>query len=210
MDGRSEIFQCFLVVEVLLRRIRRHDRLQIARRAAVDAAHHAEVAQETEMRATALAKTAAERAEADLKDKEAAAAAAATARSQLQRYDIAAAQADADAAHRARRLAIAQTSEASPADNGQAEATTMPTAHGNAAAPAPATLEAAAPSAPTLGGDAQVLPIEAQALQQAALLPLATPVAPTTIAVGPQPPGSIFDRLGRSIACYAHAGGGRQ
>ena len=174
---------------------------EIARRAAVDAAHHAEVPQEAELRATALAKTAADRAAADARDKEAAAAhAAATAREQLQRYDTAAAQADADAAHRARRLAIAHTGG------------NLPTVQGDAAAcSAPAVTPAAvAPSAPALGGDPQVLPIDAQALQQEAIVPSATPAAPAPVAVGPQPPGNIFDRLGRSIACHAHAGSGRQ
>ena len=85
----------------------------------------------------------------------------------------------------------------------------MPTAQDDAAALTLASPAAAAPSAPSLGGEGQVLPIEAQALQQAALTPLSTPAAPRTIPAGPQTPG-ILDRLARSIACYAHTGGNRQ
>ena len=177
---------------------------EVARRAAADAEHHAEVAQAAEMRATALARTAAERAEDDHKDKEAAAAAAAaTARSQLQRYDIAAAQADADAAHRARRLAIAQAGEAPPAEGDQAVANIMPVA----------LPLAAAPSAPALTHEPTVTPISEQALHMPTAVPAAavsrTPAAPAVVSVGPQASNSLFDRFGRSVACYAHAGGNR-
>ena len=177
---------------------------EVARRAAVDAERHAEVAQAAEMRGTALARTAAERAEDDRKDKEAAAtAAAATARSQLQRYDIAAAQADADAAHRARRLAIAQAGEGLQAEGVRAAANTEPEA----------SPPAAAPSAPALTHEPMVPPISEQASHmptavQAAAVP--TLAAPAPVAVGPQSNGnSFFDRFGRSVACYTHAGGSR-
>ena len=81
---------------------------EIAWRAAADADHHAQIAHAAEMRATALALTTAEKAEADRLDKEATAGeAAATARAQHRKYEVAAAQANADAAHRARRNAIA-------------------------------------------------------------------------------------------------------
>ena len=163
---------------------------EVARRAADEAAHQADVAQAAEMRATALAKEAAARAEADLRDKEAAAtAAAATARNQLQRYDVAAAQADADASHRAHRLAIAHAAEDAPL--------------ATAAAPIPAS-PALVPSAPATGEGSTVPAIDAQALQ--ALAPQLAPAAPRVIPAGPAP--GILDRLGRSIACYAHAGGG--
>ena len=162
------------------------------------------------MRATALAKVAAARAEADLRDKEAAAAiAATTARDQTQRYDVAAAQAAADASRRAHRLSLANAAVTPPAI---AEA---PTPAALALVPsAPASLSAAAPEPHRAGTLAAALPagesnavpaIDEQALQ---VTPQPVPAAPRVIPAGPAP--GILDRLGRSIACYAHAGGGNR
>ena len=182
----------------------------VARRAAEDATYQANVAQAAEMRATALAKVLADKAEADLRDKEAAAAiAATTADKATQRYDVAAAQASADASHRAHRLSLADTAATPPAI---AEALT-PAAQ-TLVPSAPASLAAAGREPHSTDAPAHAPPVDASntvpALAEQALqaTPHPAPAIPRVIPAGPAP--GIFDRLGRSIACYAHAGSGHR
>ena len=175
----------------------------VARRAAEDATYQANVAQAAEMRATALAKVAADKADADLRDKEVAAAiAATTADMATQRYDIAAAQASADASHRAHRLSLAApaTPPATAEAHTPAAQTLVPSAPASLAAAGQAPHSTDSPAhAPA---DANTVPaLEEQALQTT---PHPAPAIPRITPAGPAP--GIFDRLGRSIACYAHAG----
>ena len=164
------------------------------------------------MLATALALSAADKAEADRLDKQQAAAEAAKKAQEVRdQYEIAKAQANADATHRAFRSVIA-TGHAAGTPNAEALPTTVPlpvTADGTA-------ITAQQPAASPLA----VAPDHLQALRAAADTPLALGDSPPALAPVADPvttapnsatapsqaaaAASIFDRFGHAIACYSH------
>ena len=161
------------------------------------------------MLATALALSAADKAEADQLDKQYAAAAAAKKAQEVRgQYEIAKAQADADATHRAFRSVIAA---------GHASGT-LPAAALPVSVPLPDTAEASTGTTPLQAMPPVPTPPDClQALRAADTLPLALDIhQPQTVgldpAAGPNPAttappavtASIFDRFGNAVACYTH------
>ena len=179
---------------------------EIARRTAADADLHRTKAHEAEMLATALALSAADKAEADQLDKQYAAAAAAKKAQEVRgKYEIAKAQANADATHRAFRSAIA-SGHVSGTPNAEALPTTVQlpiTADGTAftaqhtAAPPPAVVTATGATLPNaLAGTLGTTPLRSATPLSHARPPHGTATtapaaaAATAIVVATQQPGS--------------------